>query len=313
MARRQLEIADETGSRFAGLRGHGTMGLVLFYRGYGREALDHFEASLDHYRPGDFYVVTFGVGHDQGIFARAMSTWILWWLGRPDEALDEARATVREAEVLGSFLSLAMARHFITLIHKLRREPEEALRQARRNAEFCAELGFPFWEGAALVAAGTERMRMGDPAGMEDIGRGLAQLSDADSSSGTASALGWLAEAQHAIGETEAALGTVEAALKLSSDVGEPYWDAELMRLKAVFLRAEDPNAAPVARELLRAALAEATDRGAGSLALRAATTLGDPAAVAAALAGMQGGEETADVREARQLLDDLSIAEEVR
>ena len=114
LARRQIEIADETGSRFARLRGHGTLGLALFYRGHGSEGLEHFTSSLAHYRPGDFHIVTFGVGHDQGIFARAMRSWILWWLGRPDAALREAREAVAEAELLGSFLSLAMARHFLS-------------------------------------------------------------------------------------------------------------------------------------------------------------------------------------------------------
>ena len=68
------------------------MGLVLFYRGAGQEALEHFTASLANYRRGDFKVVTFGVGHDQGIFARVMSSWMLWWLGRPDAALREVRS-----------------------------------------------------------------------------------------------------------------------------------------------------------------------------------------------------------------------------
>ena len=79
-----------------------------------------------------------------------MSSWILWWLGRPDAALRESRATVEEAERLGSFLSLAMARHFLGMVHQLRREREAALDQAQRNAEFAGTLGFPFWEGAAL-------------------------------------------------------------------------------------------------------------------------------------------------------------------
>ena len=77
LARRQLAIADESGSRLARLRGHGTMGMALFYGGDGKVALEHFTASLAHYRPGDFHIVTFGVGHDQGIFARAMSSWVL--------------------------------------------------------------------------------------------------------------------------------------------------------------------------------------------------------------------------------------------
>jgi tetratricopeptide (TPR) repeat protein len=281
------------------------MGLVLFYRGQGREALDHVRTSFEHYRPGDFHIVTFGVGHDQGIFARVMTAWLLWWLGRPDAALDEARSAIREAELLGSFLSLAMARHCIAVIHQLRREYDQALEQAQRNVASCSELGFPYWAGAALVTAGTERMRMGDPAGLEDIGRGLGLLGTAESRSGTTSALGALAEAQHALGETEAALGTVEAALRLSGETGEPYWDAELLRLKAVFQ--------PPGGELLRTALADATARGSASIALRVATTLGDPVAVAAALEEIEGGEDTADVREARQLLDDMQPAKEVR
>jgi class 3 adenylate cyclase/tetratricopeptide (TPR) repeat protein len=328
LARRQLEIADRTGSRFARLRGHGTMGLALFYRGRGREALEHFNASLAHYRPGDFQVVTFGVGHDQGIFAHAMSSWVLWWLGRPDAALGEARATVAEAERLGSFLSLAMARYFLGVVHQLRRESEAALHQAQCNATFARELGFPFWEGAALVAAGTERARMGDRAGLEDVGRGLTLLSAAGSRSGTSSGLGTLAEAHHAAGDTQAALGTVDAALGLARELGEPYWDAELMRLQAKFVLAADPGAGATAEQLLRAALADATDRGAASLALRAATTLGEllaeqgrgtdalPAATSA-LAAIEGGEDTADVREAQQLIDSLSTnaieAKEVR
>jgi hypothetical protein len=234
-----------------------------------------------------------------------MSSWVLWWLGRPDAALKRARETVAEAERLGSFLSLAMARHFLTLAHQLRREGDEALEQAGRNAAFCSELGFAFWEGAALVATGTERMRAGERAGLEDVARGLGLLSSADSRSGTANALGALAEAQHAIGDTGAALGTVEAALRLADEAGQPYWDAELMRLKAVFLL-EDPTAGAAADQLLRAALAEATGRGAASLALRVATTLGEPAAVSAALGAIEDGADTADVRHARQLLDRL-------
>ena len=50
LARRQLAIADER-IRLARLRGHGTMGMALFYGGDGRVALEHFTASLAHYRP----------------------------------------------------------------------------------------------------------------------------------------------------------------------------------------------------------------------------------------------------------------------
>jgi predicted ATPase len=159
---------------------------------------------------------------------------------------------------------------------------------------------------------------MGDRAGLDEVGRGLALLSDAGTRSGTSHALATLAEAHHAVGDTQAALGTVEAALSISSEIGEPYWDAELMRLKAVFMLAAEPGTVVPAEALLRAALADATERGAAALALRVATTLGrllaadgrgDDArsAVASALAAIEGGSETADVREAHQLIDSLS------
>jgi predicted ATPase len=120
-----------------------------------------------------------------------------------------------------------------------------------------------------------------------------------------------LAEAHHAVGDTQAALGTVEAALQLTHDSGEAYWDAELTRLKAVYLLETDPANRALAEELLQGALADATRRGAVSLALRAATTLARlqpvPDSLGAALAAVEGGAGTADVREARDLLDSLS------
>jgi tetratricopeptide (TPR) repeat protein len=319
LAQRQIDIADATGSRIARLRGHGTMGLALFYLGRGREALTHFRGSLDCYRRGDFHIVTFGVGHDQGIFARAMSSWTLWWLGMPDAALAEIQQAVAQAEQLGSFLTLAMARHFLAVAHQLRREGEAALDHAQLNATFAHELGFRFWEGVALLTAGAERMKMGDRDGLGDVEGGLGLLRDAGSHAGTSSGLATLAEAHHAAGNSGTALTTVDAALQLSREVGQPYWDAELMRLKAEFLLALDPGAGTRAETLLREALADATDRGAGALVLRAATALGRRLAddgraaeahrtLAAALAVIDGGEDTADVRDARAVFDELPV-----
>jgi class 3 adenylate cyclase/tetratricopeptide (TPR) repeat protein len=319
LAQRQIKIAERTDSRFARLRGHGTMGLVLFYKGGGRAALEHFRASLACYRRGDFQTVTFGVGHDQGIFARAMSSWTLWWLGLPDAAIEEIEEAVSEAEQLGSFLTLAMARHFLAMAHELRGEREQALKQATLNAEFAHELGFKFWEGVALLTAGAERTRLGNRDGLAEIGSGLDVLRDAGSHAGTSSGLATLAQAQQAAGDTAAALATVDAALKLSREFGQPYWDAELMRLKGEFLFALDRGPVMRAEMLLRRALADATNRGAAALALRAASSLarrlsergraGEArAALAGALAAIEGGEDTADVREARALFAELPL-----
>jgi class 3 adenylate cyclase/tetratricopeptide (TPR) repeat protein len=318
LAVRQIEIAEETGSRFARLRGEGTLGMVLFYRGRGREALEHLRASLACYEPGDFQTVTFGVGHDQGIFARMMSSWTLWWLGMPDAALAEIEQTVEEAERLGSFLSLAMARHGLMLVYQLRRESEAALQQAQLNVKFAHELHFVFWEGLGLLAAGAERVRVGDRDGLGDVAGAIRLLADASSRSGGSSGLATLAEALHAAGDSQAALATVDAALELSSELDQPFWNPELMRLKAEFLCALDPTAGESAEALLRTALSDAMEYGAAAFALRVATALaralsqrgssaraGDM--LAAALDAIEGGEDTADVRDARALFEELT------
>jgi hypothetical protein len=215
-------------------------------------------------------------------------------------------------------LSLAMARHFRAMIHQLRREHELALEQAQRNVEFAHELGFRFWEGVALLGAGAERAHVGEPGGLTDIARGLGLLSQAHSHSGTSSGFAMIAEAHHAAGDTTAALGIAEAGLKLSREYRQPFWDAELMRLKAEFMLALDPGDLR-AETLLREALSDAKQRGSAALALRAASSLARQrssrvrtsetrAELVAALAAIEGGEHTADVHDARALLDQLSM-----
>ena len=148
------------------------------------------------------------------------------------------------------------------MAHQLRREREAALSQAQINAAFAHELGFRFWEGVALFAAGAERVRMGDGNGLVDVERGLGLLSEAGSHTGALHGLATLADAHHAAGDSRAALTTVEAALRLSRDLDQPYWDAELLRLKAEFMLAINPGARMRAERLLREALADASGRG---------------------------------------------------
>jgi adenylate cyclase len=128
-----------------------------------------------------------------------------------------------------------------------------------------------------------------------------------------------IAEAHHDAGDTGAGLAILDGALSLSRDYGQPYWDAELMRLKGEFMLALDPDAGAPAEAIMREALADARSRGAASLALRAASSLarrlrasghGAEAGreLAAAVAAIDGGGDTPDVRDARALLEDLSV-----
>lgn len=314
LAERQVAIGEREGSRFARLRGHGTLGLARWYRGEGEVALGHLRASLAEYRPGDFATVTFGVGHDQGIFARSVAAWAEWWLGRPDRALAEAEAAVAEAQRLGSFLSLAMARQFAATVHELRSELETARGLAEANLGFARELGFAFWEQLALLQVGSLRVQTGDRAGLELVGQAVTGLAEAGSRSGVSSGLASVVAAHRAAGDPATALVVARGTLGLARELGQPFYDAELLRLEGeLILEVGGPvaEAEAEAEARLRDAVALARSQGAASFGLRAAISLarlrpGDPSAragLAEALAAMGDGAETADSRTAVALL----------
>ena len=245
-----------------------------------------------------------------------MSSWILWWLGRPDAALREARATVRRPSALGSFLSLAMARHFLGMVHQLRREPEAALDQARRNAEFAGRSASRSGRGRRWSRPARSARDWAIPAGS------------------TRSAAAWPCSATPAAAPApRAASGCSPRRSTRRQHGGSARDRGRRAGARARARRALLGRRADAAQGRLHARRRSRRDgrsrgagarrasgghaRGAGSLALRAATTLGQLLVeegraaeagppLAGALAAMDDGGETADALAARPLLDNL-------
>jgi adenylate cyclase len=129
--------------------------------------------------------------------------------------------------------------------------------------------------------------------------------------------LGWLATVQAQSGDPDTALSTIDDALKHVDDVSGHAWEAELLRLRGSTLLAARPAAVDEAEGSYRDAIAVAQRQGARSLELRAATSLarllqskGKSEQARGLLAPVYGwfteGLDTADLREAKTLLDGL-------
>jgi class 3 adenylate cyclase len=153
----------------------------------------------------------------------------------------------------------------------IERDFERAGALAERAIAFASEQGFGFWatggqasQGAALVIA--------------DPGRAAALIGDA-----LAKLPGMLiwqphflcfeAEALLGLGWITEARGACDRALAMSASTGVTWWDAELHRIRAAVIRAEDVGDAAVREELARA-LAIAEQQGSGTFRLRAAADL---------------------------------------
>jgi predicted ATPase len=127
-----------------------------------------------------------------------------------------------------------------------------------------------------------------------------------------------LAQAQRAAGHCEVAAQTLDDALATVERTSERFYAAELHRLRGVFLTEE--GAREEAEAHLRCALSIAQEQQARGWSLRAATTLarllverGRRAEANDLLAPIYGwfseGFDTADLQEAKALLEELASA----
>ncbi len=304
-----LSIATE--DRIGRLRAHSTIATALMQIGDPQSALEHANLAIAAYEPGDFKLVTYGVGTDQGVIAYGAAAGAQWFLGRPDEGLALAKEGVSLAEQLHSSLSLAAAKCFLAFDHYFRREFDEAYRIADENHAYCERLQIPFWSGLSLLIRAS-RCIPGSTQALDDANAALEKLAGTASRAGAAMGFVILAEAHRAAGNIDTALNVVGTGQQISQFLRQHFFDAELLRVQGELQAAAGDR--ETAERTLRAAVAEAASKGAQSLRLRCALSLHDVLAnttqhaesrslLADARASIVGGLSTPDVRAASERL----------
>jgi len=314
LARRILEIGDQTGSRVANLRGHCTLSLCELYLGWPSRVVAHGTEAIDHYCEGDFETVTAGLGTDHLVIALCTSAVGMWNLGSPDTALTLVERAVQHAEVIGSRLSYAMATAFVAIVRTLRGEFEEVLETCDALRKVADPMQFTYWVGFADLLGGGALGELGyGDEGLETIGRGLTTLATSGSVSGASLGFWILARGQAAAGDLSGALATIDAALESSAATRQPFFDAELWRLKAELAAVVGATPAGELRRYLAQAAVDAGRRSQRSIQLRCSLTgvaLADGADRAPALERLRSvvaefdeGHSTRDMQLANQIL----------
>src|SRR5262249_15950655 len=152
--------------------------------------------------------------------------------------------------------------------------------------------------------------------GSAQVRHGLAAMSDARVELARPFALSVLASACGKVGQTDDALALVAEALAAVERSGERHWEAEIYRVKGELLPAS--RCSPEAGASFRRAIDVARRQSAKSLELRAVTSLSrllqehgkrDEARqmLAEIYGGFAEGFETADLKDAKMLLEELS------
>jgi predicted ATPase len=223
------------------------------------------------------------------------------------------------AHKLSRPLTLASASYWTGKLHLGRREAQTAQELAEATITLCTEQELPFWLAGGIMLRGQALVTQGQ---VEEGIRQLRQgLTDYHTAGGMMTSQYWLVQLAEAYGKGEQAaegLLVLAEALALVDDTGECWWEAEIHRLKGQLLLAQSPDNAAEAEACFHQALEVSRHQQAKSLELRAATSL-------ARLWQSQGkrdearellepvynwfteGHDTADLKDAKALLDELS------
>jgi predicted ATPase len=317
LSKRLLLLTDRQDDRTLRLEAHHSAWFTHFCAGEPAVARKHCNEGRRLYDFEQHHSLAFSYGgHDPGVCARQWGALVEWLLGYPDTAVVSARDGFHLAERLHHPLTLEHALFNEAVLRLFRREPDIAFQYANDAALLAAEQRLALlWDpdilrGSALLAQGAIEQAIAS------IRAGLAAREAADWQIGRQYQMTLVSEALQRAGDREGAVTALAMAERLISTSGERWWEAEIHRQKGTLLLSA--GSVPEGQASFEAALRIARAQNAKSLELRAAISLarlwgeaGRRAEGLELLAPIYDwfteGFETADLREAKALLETLA------
>lgn len=316
-AEHMLSISRNLNDAASMMVGHMILAFTLYHQGEIVASRQHFEETWRLYDVGQHarYVQLYRL--DGGIEGESGLTRTLWQLGFPDQAIRRINETLGLARALSSPLSLAFCQLFAALLYQELSLPEKTKEFSEACIALCDEQGIMLDRAWVMCPYGWALAELGQvEEGIACIRGGLAAQLSIGNQVARPQFLAILAEALWHAGRTQEALEAIEEGLGVSDSNGERAYDAELCRLKGELLKTQGKTAE--AEDGFQKAIEIARQQAAKSLELRAATSLArlwqnqDKREEAHQLLGkvytwFTEGFDTADLKEARSLLEELA------
>jgi predicted ATPase len=307
--------AEATHDRQMLLMAHAAMGMTLFHMGEAGRAADHFRSGLALDDPARPLAPT---GIDLGVNYLSYQAWALWHLGYPERALKSALEAVARAQTLSHPHTAAFANGYMYPLRLVRREFAEALEVAEQQFALCSEYGLADFLAGAIGVRGSVLASQGHEEGIPLIEQWIASTRRTGLKIPRPFFLCLLAEACMAFNQLEKASGALDEALSIAELDGDRYCETETHRLRGELLLKHDELNAAQAQACFERAIEVARNQVARSWELRATTSLarllasqGHRDEARAMLAEIYNwfteGFDTADLKEAKALLDELS------
>jgi predicted ATPase len=317
LAKRILALAPRAEDTLFIATAHCALGQVLTHMGEYASAREHLDCMIDFWH-GQPQKLQCHIDWVDLVYALLHQSWVLWFLGYPDQALQRSQEAIAQAE------ELEIPRMLVPPLvmagagfHLFRRDVQAARESIERLVQLSAEQGLVYFQALGTFCDGYLLANAGQvEEGIERMRRGLAAIQ----------ATGWLIQRTHRLAmlseayakarKAEDGLGLLAEALALVEKTGERYYEAELHRLKGELLWMQGDEAA--AEASMRQAIEAARQQQAKSWELRATMCLsrllqaqGKGADARPMLAEVYGwfreGFDTPDLQDAAALLDRLA------
>jgi predicted ATPase/class 3 adenylate cyclase len=314
-----LRLAQGTHDPSLAVIAHYALGTTWFCLGVLPEARQHLEAGIARYTPDQRRAPVFRMGQDPGVVCRGFAARTLWLLGYPAQALARVHEALALAHELSHPFSLAYARCVTAYVYQFRRDVPAVHEQAEAAVALATEQGFPLWIALGTSLRGWALAMQGQSkAGMAQLRQGIAACRATGAAQHVPYYCTILADVCIHMGHPEDGLQALAEAHTLVEQHEERYWEAEIHRLRGVLLLRQPETAQEEAEAWLQRALDVARRQEAKSLELRAAMSLArlwqqhgkrDEARelLAPIYDWFTEGFDTADLKEAKALLEELS------
>jgi class 3 adenylate cyclase/predicted ATPase len=299
--------------------GHRLLGTALMMNAEYRAALPHLEQAIGLYSWSEHGALAVRFGQDIGVAACARASWAFWHCGYPDQASKVADQAVRQAKQSGHAHTLNFALFWSSATTTLIRRPAEVETLAGEGIELADRHGFPLWATLGQIYQCWARAQRSEaPANVEPFRAGLTRVKAMGTRLLEPFYLGLQADVCAMVGQFAEGLAELDEAFAVSAETGQIGFDAELHRLRGDLLLRIPERGPSESENCFRKALATAQMQGARGYELRAATSLaqlwgeqGRRAEARELLAPVYGwfteGFDTADLKEAKRLLDELA------
>ncbi|MDQ4130908.1 MAG: hypothetical protein M3133_07975 [Actinomycetota bacterium] len=174
IGRDMLRLAQAQDDPVIRVHGHLVVGRCTGFQGDLRGGLEHLDQAIASFESQGYSSRRFLLGPNPAVACLTTSALFLWLLGYPDRALERADRALRLSTDLGHPFTLAFALFHSGYLHVWRREPELAADRARRVLEVAAKHDLPVWTAVGTCLLGAAETGLGSPEeGLGRIRRGL--------------------------------------------------------------------------------------------------------------------------------------------